>query len=261
MLIKAARVIYFRVATPNSFIGQCLILARACVQLLWLLISRPSRDSLHFARLAWKVNPKYTMMSIPRLKRLYDLVRKVNSSGISGDIVECGVWNGGSSALVGVACRENPCEDHQRKLWLFDSFAGLPTPGERDSQVKKEAYHEGWLKGHPDYVEEAHVLLGNSLDDIRIIQGWFDESLPKHVSEIPDIALLHVDADLYDSVTVVLETLFEKVVPGGFIVLDDYGSWSGGTRAVDDFLERKQLRHIEIVRQGRVGAYIQMPNS
>jgi O-methyltransferase len=77
--------------------------------------------------------------------------------------------------------------------------------------------------------------------------------------EIFRIALLHIDADWYDSVKTVLETFFDRVVPGGFVVLDDYGYWQGCDQALTDFFAQRGIKDVPIERVGRQGAYFQKP--
>jgi O-methyltransferase len=169
---------------------------------------------------------------------LYNLVNQTNIQGLPGDIVECGVWNGGSSALMGAACLyEEPPVD--RLIWLFDSFQGLPEPEERDGEKAQKGYFPGYCKGDQQKAREAFRNLGLSDNTYRIIPGWFDETL--HNAHVTEIALLHIDADWYDSVRTVLDAFYDKVVPGGIIVFDDYGYWEGCQRAVQDFFDTRGL--------------------
>ena len=69
--------------------------------------------------------------------RLYKLVQQVNKMGLPGDIVECGVWNGGSAAIMGVAAQSSH-NYKNRRLWLFDSFEGLPRPTEKDGDLERK---------------------------------------------------------------------------------------------------------------------------
>jgi O-methyltransferase len=141
---------------------------------------------------------------------------RANLKNIPGDIVECGVWNGGSAAVMGVACYEGSTPS-RRKFWLFDSFQGLPRPGEHDGKFERDAYFQGWNRGEINKVNKIFTSLRIPLDELNIIPGWFEATLKE--TPIKEIAMLHVDVDWYDSVTTVLETLYCKVVPDGYIVL------------------------------------------
>src|SRR5437867_678284 len=122
-----------KLLAPDFISGKILVTGKAIFDIIALLVSNPSKQSLKFARLILQVKPTYTMVKNKNLINLYNLVKMVNSLNLHGDIVECGVWNGGSAATMGVACMEDKSlSNGARNLWLFDSFQGLPLPGERD---------------------------------------------------------------------------------------------------------------------------------
>jgi O-methyltransferase len=106
-------------------------------------------------------------------------------------------------------------------------------------------------------VKEVFNIVGFPFDKVRIIPGWFKETL--ETAPIKDIVLLHIDADWYDSVTTVLETFFDRAVPRGFVVLDDYGYWQGYGQAVTVFFAQRSIKGVAIERVGRHGAYFQKP--
>jgi O-methyltransferase len=87
-------------------------------------------------------------------------------------------------------------------------------------------------QGFADYAKPARL---------QIRAGWFEETVPQLASEVGPIAILHVDADWYDSVSLVLRTLYRLVVPGGFVIIDDYGSWVGARRATDEFRVKNSI--------------------
>lgn len=170
----------------------------------------------------------YTMVGRKRLETLYRLGRSINESGVPGDIVECGVWNGGTAAVLASA----GMTDIGRRLWLFDSFEGLPEPTQVDGERAKS--YEGKLVASVVRVQEVLSQVGAPLDRVEIVKGWFEDTFP--TVEIPQIALLHVDADWYASVKLALERFYDAVQPGGYIVFDDYGYWQGCKKAVDEFM-------------------------
>lgn len=194
---------------------------------------RRARESLKKAVLFHRVR-RYTLTRSSRLNVLYTLVRDLGRRRVPGDIVECGVYRGGSAAVMAAA------SGHARDLHLFDSFQGLPPPGEKDGRLARENFHEGWCEGD---VDEVRGLLGRlhfPESRLHIHKGWFHETLP--AAEVKQIALLHIDADWYDSVILCLRVLYDRVPVGGYIVLDDYGRWEGCTRATNDFLEERGLK-------------------
>jgi len=255
MLIERIKVV--KLISPDFFLGRLLVGVKAILELTWLLASSPSKRNLRFARLVVTVKPKFTMVKNQNLKLLYDLVSEVVKRRMPGDIVECGVWNGGSAAIMGAAIMEDPIKIQSRKIWLFDSFEGLPPPGDRDGELERQSYFPGWNKGNVRLVEEVFAQFGYPSENLRIVPGWFNETI---IGEpIEKIALLHIDADWYQSVRTVLELLYPRVVPGGFVVLDDYGLWPGCQRAVLEYLSEHQIPKMIIREVGPQGAYFQKP--
>lgn len=170
----------------------------------------------------------FTLVGIKRIKCLYQLARKIQSEKIPGDIVECGVFNGGTAAILSCFSTHSRLK---RTLWLFDSFKGMPQITENDDPEAKT--YVGQVVGDLRKVRLVLKLVDADMDHVRIMKGWFHETFPK--ANISKIALLHIDADWYESVRLCLEKFYEDVVPGGFIVIDDYGHWSGCKKAVDNF--------------------------
>ena len=246
-----------KLRSPDFLIGRMLFLAKALADILLWFIHQPSKRAFYLARLLLQVKPKYTMVSVKRLINLYNLVRQVNATHLPGDIVECGVWNGGSAAIMKAACRDD--RNHLRTFWLFDSFCGLPPPGSEDGERAQDAYFEGWCHGKIEKVTKIFNRLRLSLEPVRITAGWFDSTL--RAEPIKTIALLHIDADWYESVKVVLEELYDKVVDGGFIVLDDYWTWQGCRQAITEYLRERQIQGVVFKSVDSHGVYFQKPPS
>ncbi len=153
---------------------------------------------------------------------------------ISGCVVECGVWRGGMCA--GLATVLGP----SRKYYLLDSFEGLPPAREIDGESalawqKNTQAPSYWnnCAAPPEFAERAMLLAG--IQSFTLVKGWFDQTLPL-LSLSEPIALLRLDADWYDSTRICLQYLFDQVVPGGLILIDDYYTWDGCSKAVHDFL-------------------------
>ncbi len=162
----------------------------------------------------------------------------------SGAIMECGVYRGTMSAALAEALPG-------RVSYLLDSFEGLPDPTAADgAQAVAWIAEHGRMEVSAD-VARAHMDRSGSRT-YEIIEGWFDSTVPDLAKRCGPISLLRLDGDLYDSTTVCLEHLAPLVVPGGRIVIDDYGtSWTGCTRAVHDWLSRHE--RIEAIRRTRHG--------
>lgn len=245
--------------SPDFPLGRILVGTKSKLQLCWLVISQPSKQSLRFARLVIKVKPRFTMVKNRNLQLLYDLASEATLRELPGDIVECGVWNGGSAAIMAAASMNATLGKEFRTLWLFDSFRGLPRPGERDGDLEKKSYFTGWNTGCMESVEEVFRKIGYPKDKLRIVPGWFNETLMHE--PVKDIVLLHIDADWYESVKAVLQAFYQRVVPGGFVVLDDYGLWPGCRQALIDYFAEQNISGITIKKTGRQGAFFEKPSS
>lgn len=187
----------------------------------------------------------YTMTGLPRLSVLIEAVKYIERFGIEGDIVECGVWRGGSMLAV---IRTLQRLEKIRSLWLYDTFAGMSAPSEADicyygaaaDQVfEKVASADGdssdWCRAGLDDVEKILKNTGYPSERIHYVEGKVEDTIPE---AIPDqISILRLDTDWYESTRHELEHLYERVAIGGIVIIDDYGYWKGARKAVDEFLE------------------------
>lgn len=219
---------------PDRTYIKLLAYVKAMIEAVGVLVRAPNRATLRKTRLMLTVKPWFSMLSAPRLFSLYDCAAAVQD--VPGDVVECGVWRGGGIAMMGAASADVNIPRH---FWAFDSFAGLPPPGEKDGETEQEQYYERLNLGDAKKVEVIWHRLGLARDDLTIVPGWFDETLPR--APLEQIAVLHVDGDWYDSVKVVLDTLYDRVASGGVVIVDDYAYWDGCRRAVDEFLAARGL--------------------
>ena len=195
-----------------------------------------------------RVRP-YTMVAQQSLLELANEVRTLLAMNIAGNFVECGVWKGGSAFLMAELLRAADQGDRprDRTVWLFDSFEGLPAPVQIDGTAANAWAND---KSSPAYRDNLRV----SLDDVRaaaqqlevssyteFVKGWFDQTLSDNRERIGPIALLRIDADWHASVRCCLESLFDQVVDGGLVVLDDYYTWRGCAVAAHEFLGARAL--------------------
>ncbi len=193
-----------------------------------------------------KIRP-YTMVRDGALRDLALQVRAVLVYGIPGDFVECGVWRGGAAFLVADCLRKAGIDD--RRVWLFDSFEGLPAPQPIDGRAVVE-YAENpnsrWYfnncEASLEGVQQAAADFGLT-EQLRFVKGWFDQSLPAHRTTVGPISLLRLDCDLYNSVRCCLDNCYDLVSPNGFVVLDDYFTFDGAAVAVHEFMGSRQLAH------------------
>jgi O-methyltransferase len=174
---------------------------------------------------------------------------RLAASEVRGDFVECGVWKGGCSFGMALAQR-NLLKDARRPVWMFDSFEGLPPATPRDGcaalayQQNTDApeYLDNCRAEYPE-VNARALELGLSTTECKIVPGWFDQTLPFHVQALEErrISLLRIDADWFEPVLFVLETLGPLVSENGVIIVDDYYVWDGCARAVHAYLARNDL--------------------
>jgi len=202
------------------------------------------------ARIVRAARP-YTMTSEARLEALCDAVRYIVRGRIPGDIVECGVWRGGSMMAAALALLDEG--DGERVLHLFDTFSGMTQPGAEDvsfdgvsaeSQLRAaDPADEGpasvWCRAPLEGVRAAIASTGYDMQRVRFIAGDVKDTLPR---EAPArIALLRLDTDWYASTRHELEHLYPRVVPGGVLIIDDYGHWKGARKAVDEYFAEHQI--------------------
>lgn len=225
----------------------------------WRKIHQLRRHFMKSSRrlgLPWEVPPgvsklirvvqPYTMVESLRLSMLYGLACEVCRSGIDGDIVECGVCNGGSAALMAAAITNDP----ERRLWLYDSFEGIPAPGPKDGPLASQ--YEGQLRGSIETVQEVLQRAGFPLERAVFRKGLFKETFKEPLPH--RVALLHIDADWYESVLDSLRTFYPLIPTGGIIVLDDFGHWEGAREAFYDFCLEQKIKPL-IERAGYTQAF------
>ena len=201
------------------------------------------------------VRPR-TMTAHEKLNALVMATRYVVDHGIAGDFVECGVWRGGSMQAVALALLDRGVTD--RELHLFDTFAGMPEPTAEDraldgtpaAELLAESPRDAklWAVASLEDVREGMAETGYPAERMHYCVGKVEDTLPERAPE--RIALLRLDTDWYESTRHELEHLYDRLVPGGVLIIDDYGSWQGSKEATDEFiagLERKPL----MVRAGR----------
>ena len=191
----------------------------------------------------------YTRTTSARVIALCEAVRYIAASGVEGDIVECGVWRGGS--MLAAARTLVECGDTSRTLWLYDTFAGMSEPTDVDrravdgtsaaSLLASDAHHDQVLAlAGLQEAERTMMLSGYPQESMRFVVGKVEDTLPHSAPE--SIALLRLDTDWYESTRAELEHLVPRMTPGAVLIIDDYGHWEGSRRAVDEYLRRERPR-------------------
>jgi O-methyltransferase len=200
----------------------------------------------------WRNAIEESLVTPLNLHFLHELVQRVGRLGVEGDIVECGVYRGGSAAILGWSMMG--LGDDARKLWLFDSFAGMPAATDRDGEFSHTL--EGQYVGSEATARRLVQQAGVPPERCEIVVGPFEQTYRS--TPTPRAALLHVDCDFYEPVRQTLEKFFPSMPAGGFVVLNDYGIYKGARAATDEFLERHSLA-VEPVAIDPTAAFFQKP--
>jgi O-methyltransferase len=177
----------------------------------------------------------HTLLTPLNLLFLVELATRATRLGVPGDFVECGVYKGGSAGVLGYSMTR--LNGGGRKLWLYDSFEGLPAAGPNDGELDRQL--EGDYAGSESEVRRILERLGVPPERFEIVSGRFEQTFDR--VETTAVALLHIDCDFYEPVRLSLETFFPRVSPGGFVVLNDYGTFPGCRAATDEFLAHRGL--------------------
>jgi O-methyltransferase len=206
----------------------------------------------------------FTMTSPARVWALVNALKYISDNKVEGDVCECGVWRGGSAMAAALKLRSL---GDPRRLWLYDTFAGMsePTQHDKSAETAVPAY-DAWKKHQRDTLNEWCLApldevrrnmksTGYPAELVRYVAGKVEETLSEP-SNIPDrIALLRLDTDWYESTRAELEALYDKLVPGGVLIVDDYAYWEGARRAVDEFFASRPRKILldRIDNGGRIG--------
>lgn len=192
----------------------------------------------------------FTMTGPLRMHALYDAVRHIESANIAGDIVECGVWRGGSAMVAAMTLLALGRTD--RTIWLFDTYEGMTLPTDRDVDLdgrsallrwntewsktsKGNGAGSDWCMASIEEVRANLLSTGYPEDRLRFIKGKVEATIP--ADGLDRVALLRLDTDWYESTYHEFVHLYPKLATGGILILDDYGSWQGAREATDRYFE------------------------
>jgi O-methyltransferase len=176
-----------------------------------------------------------TMIGLKRLQNVRDCVRSVIEDGVPGDLMEAGVWRGGTVIFMRGALLAYG--DEERSVWAADSFEGLPPPsGNFDIDMTSELHTWHHFEVGVDAVRENFARYGLLDDRVKFVPGWFNQALPD--APVEKLAVLRLDGDMYESQMDALTYLYPKLSPGGYCLIDDYHIIDACKQAIDDY--RKQ---------------------
>jgi hypothetical protein len=175
----------------------------------------------------------YTMIGMARLDNIRQAVDDVLARGVPGDLIEAGAWRGGATMFMRAILKCRGVVD--RTVWVADSFEGLPAPDAKnypaDAGFDFTMYPQ--LAVSLESVQANFARYGLLDDKVRFLQGWFKDSLKQ--APMRELAVLRIDADLYESTMDVLRYLYPKVARGGYVILDDYYNLAPCRKAVQDY--------------------------
>ncbi len=164
------------------------------------------------------------------------------TSGIAGDIVECGVFKGASFSrwVKFRALLENP---YSRKIIGFDTFGKYPAAKYRPDKMKRRRFLK---EAGPRSISKTDLIAIleklNLYENIELVEGDILKTVNGYLKRNPDlkISLLNIDVDLYEPTRTALEKFYPHVAKGGIILLDDYGAFPGANKAADDFFAKRK---------------------
>lgn len=209
----------------------------------------------------------YTMTSPERVLALCEAVRYIHEKNIDGDIVECGVWKGGS--MMAVAETLLSLGESNRNLYLFDTYEGMAPPTGEDvdiagvtaesllEQSDKRNDDSVWCCASLEMVRSAVNSVGYPAEKIHFVKGMVEQTIPAGAPE--KIALLRLDTDWYESTRHEMEHLFPRLAKGGVLIIDDYGHWQGARKAIDEYLEYNKIKMLlnRIDYTGRIAVKVE----
>lgn len=180
----------------------------------------------------------HTMIGLFRLSNIERCAEQVIAEGVPGDFLEAGVCKGGAAIFMRALQVAHGAGD--RRTWVVDSFQGVPpSDGSADAAygLHLEESRQPSLSCSEDAVRE-HFRRYDLLDaKVCFLPGWLADTLPS--ADTGPLAILRVDVDLYSSTAKCLDLLYDRVSPGGFVIVDDYGYLLCCRDAVDDFRRRR----------------------
>ena len=187
----------------------------------------------------------YSMTTPANHWAIIQSIKHISKNNIDGDFVECGVWKGGNIILFKLISN---LLNLNKEIYAFDTFEGMPEPGEKDFDLKNinakttfDKYKNKDIKWCYSTLDEVKSNIksfdANYNETFNFIKGKVEETLNDEKNLPNKISLLRLDTDFFESTKKELEVLFPKLVSGGILIIDDYGHWKGAKKAVDEYFE------------------------
>ncbi len=198
---------------------------------------------------------EHTLIDIESCYANYSIINYLEQNNIEGDIVECGVWKGGSSMVMAQTLIKRG--NTKRKIYMYDTYEGMSEPTEHDinasrnrpaSQMFSEMresnifmYGEtNWCKSSLENVKSNMLKTNYPMDNIIFVKGKVEDTIPQVIPQ--KIAFLRLDTDWYESTKHELRYLYPLLVKNSACVIDDYYPWEGCRKAVDEYFETLEYK-------------------
>lgn len=193
----------------------------------------PVPESAYLKGVSWpasRANVGESMIGAQRLNNVRQAVEDVIAKNVPGDLIETGVWRGGATILMKAVLEAHG--DTERRVYVADSFAGLPTTDRADDDAGL-LYQDETLAVSQAQVRAAFERYGLLDDRVVFVEGWFKDTLPGLADRTWSVVRL--DGDLYDSTMDGLVNLYPRLSPGGWLLVDDYGTYRSCREAIEDY--------------------------
>jgi hypothetical protein len=181
-----------------------------------------------------------TMIGIKRLDNISYCLQSILKDGVPGDVIETGVWRGGACIFMRAILAA--AGDTTRKVWVADSFEGLPKATaavDLSNEVSRTGSAATYLKVSLDEVQANFEKYGLLDEQVQFLKGWFKDTLP--AAPIQQLSLIRLDGDMYESTMDAISNLYPKLSRGGFLIVDDYGTWPTCKMAIDEYRARFKI--------------------
>lgn len=174
-----------------------------------------------------------SMIGLRRMDNIQYCIEQVLEDQIPGDLVETGVWRGGATIFMRGVLKAHG--DTSRRVWVADSFQGLPRPNPESYRADDGDEHhlQKGLRVGVEQVKHNFRRYGLLDDQVEFLVGWFKDTLPN--APFTELSVLRLDGDMYESTIQAIESTYPKLSVGGFCIVDDYGQLDGCRQAIHDY--------------------------
>jgi len=188
------------------------------------------------------LNTSFSMVGYQRLTNLENLILDVIDKKVEGSIIETGVWKGGACMFIKYMLKRL---NSNKKLYVADSFEGLPKPNETKYPRDLNDIHHTYdfLKISEEEVKNNFSMFNLLDENVIFLKGWFSETLPKVEDKF---SIIRLDGDMYESTMDALTNLYDKLSINGYVIIDDF-SFHACSSAVNDFRSKHNITN-EIIK-------------